>query len=152
MDYPVTLYSNILGSLWHTLSSRIASKMAARTLTKISTEIRKKNLIWLLVLRKNPSIKQKYKIKTFKNNIELFEVKSHSTEIVSFVIKSKHLWVDFSNYSWITILKYYIGISFVSVMVSEHSVGYWNAASLAFAISRNHETPPLFVENKQPYW
>ena len=53
-------------------------------------KLKKKILVWLQVLRKKSIDKNKiYQKKTLKNNLILFEVKSHSTEIVSFVLKSK---------------------------------------------------------------
>ena len=90
LDYPVTLYSIFLEILCHILSSRIASKWQPELRWKSAQKLKKKILVWLQVLRKKSIDKNKiYQKKTLKNNLILFEVKSHSTEIVSFVIKSK---------------------------------------------------------------
>ena len=90
LDYPVTLYSTFLEILCHILSSRIASKWQPELRWKSAQKLKKKILVWLQVLRKKSIDKNKiYQKKTLKNNLILFEVKSHSTEIVSFVIKSK---------------------------------------------------------------
>ena len=76
--------------LCHILSSRIASKWQPELRWKSAQKLKKKILVWLQVLRKKSIDKNKiYQKKTLKNNLILFEVKSHSTEIVSFVIKSK---------------------------------------------------------------
>jgi len=90
LDYSVTLYSIFLEILCHILSSRIASKWQPELRWKSAQKLKKKILVWLQVLRKKSIDKNKiYQKKTLKNNLILFEVKSHSTEIVSFVIKSK---------------------------------------------------------------
>jgi len=65
--------------------------MAARTPMKISTKIKEKKSGLIAgapkkIHRQKQNISEK---KKSKNNLILFEVKSHSTEIVSFVIKSK---------------------------------------------------------------
>ena len=64
--------------------------MAARTPMKISTKIKeKKSGLIAGAPKKIHRQKQNISEKTLKNNLILFGVKSHSTQIVSFVIKSK---------------------------------------------------------------
>ena len=50
------------------------------------------------------------------------------------------------NYSWITILKYFVGISFVSMLVPEHSVRYWNEAILARDFQGSRDTTLIWKE------
>jgi len=64
------------------------------------------------VLREKSIEKNKiYKEKTLKNNLVLLEVKSHSTEIVSFVIKSKPNVFGLTSQSFIGICAAVLEIS-----------------------------------------
>ena len=64
------------------------------------------------MLRKQSSKKNEiYQEKTLKNNLVLFEVKSHSTEIVSFVIQSKLNVFGLSSQSFVGICAAVVEIS-----------------------------------------